>query len=368
MANNHFGVESTNDTADEDAAVEMRARRTVPRWYSTGIAFRTNMGKTTPVAQARSLTITPSHPYTDEHGRTPLVSFQLVSDLHLELVDTHQERLAIIPKPSCDILLLAGDIYVGRRDDFQNVIADISKHYKLVVYVPGNHEFYNGADEHNRRMVAMPMEHIKYHMIDACNRLGNVIMLDVDGGSTDKIVINNDVVLFGDTFWTNIPPESYPAAQYEMTDYIIIGRQDTYDKGRIRLLSPDVVSNLHDSARNRLAATMKEADDLHKQVVVLSHHAPSFAYRGPWTRRGADEQHYKGYYYASDMDEFLTNPPLTAWFHGHTHTHVDKATVHHTKVYSNARGYDRDYNPATSAYKPSIIVDVYADRTSSVRS
>lgn len=68
------------------------------------------------------------------------------SDLHLEFGRLNIEL------PDADILLLAGDIYVNylfnkhdSTDDVIDFFTEISKKYKNIIYVPGNHEYYDSS-------------------------------------------------------------------------------------------------------------------------------------------------------------------------------------------------------------------------------
>lgn len=65
--------------------------------------------------------------------------FQIYSDLHTEFSNTFPKIL-----PLCDTLILAGDICVITNKNFIPFMEYCSIHWKTIVYVLGNHEFYVG--------------------------------------------------------------------------------------------------------------------------------------------------------------------------------------------------------------------------------
>lgn len=71
------------------------------------------------------------------------VSFQVLSDLHLEI---NRQYLSYEIPVCAEHLILAGDI--GRLtdyEDYRNFLQKQTARFKLVFLIPGNHEFYNGT-------------------------------------------------------------------------------------------------------------------------------------------------------------------------------------------------------------------------------
>jgi predicted phosphohydrolase len=69
----------------------------------------------------------------------------IASDLHVEF---HKDKKQYIDRIFGDddpesIVVLAGDIDVGRTN-LKHTLAQIAEKFKYAVYVPGNHEYYNG--------------------------------------------------------------------------------------------------------------------------------------------------------------------------------------------------------------------------------
>lgn len=71
-----------------------------------------------------------------------MTKFKLVSDLHLEFYKEGDEvyRPPVEKDDANTVLLLAGDIHVGTKA--LPWIEEMTKRYRHVVYVLGNHEFY----------------------------------------------------------------------------------------------------------------------------------------------------------------------------------------------------------------------------------
>ena len=67
--------------------------------------------------------------------------FQIVSDIHLERADYN--CLEDILSPCADNLILAGDIGNPLHPNLDIFLAQVSKAFKTVIYIAGNHEFYN---------------------------------------------------------------------------------------------------------------------------------------------------------------------------------------------------------------------------------
>ncbi len=77
--------------------------------------------------------------------RFPKLSFQIVSDLHLEYNGAGAMK-DIIPK--AENLILAGDIGCPEQCSFSGFMSYVSNNWKNIIYVAGNHEYY---DQSGRR-------------------------------------------------------------------------------------------------------------------------------------------------------------------------------------------------------------------------
>ena len=247
------------------------------------------------------------------------MKIQLASDLHLEFGDIE------IKNNGADVLILSGDICVAnelvgdwesvKRTRFDNFFERVSKEFKNVVYVFGNHEHYHGD-------FATSAETIR----EAFKHLSNVHILDIDS-------VDIDGVLFvGGTLWTDCnkgDPLTLNALSGMMNDFRII-RND--EKAYIKL-KPENTVYRHRQTVGYFKTVLADRKD--SKVVVVGHHAPTFnsvheKYRNDQLINGG---------YASDLSEFiLDNPQIVLWTHGHMHDPCDYM-VGTTRVVCNPRGY-----------------------------
>ena len=73
------------------------------------------------------------------------MNFQLGSDFHIECFDNPNVSNFVIP--SSNVLVLCGDIgSLYKFDQLINFFKQLSKLYKKIIYIPGNHEFYTIKD------------------------------------------------------------------------------------------------------------------------------------------------------------------------------------------------------------------------------
>lgn len=243
------------------------------------------------------------------------------SDIHLEFGQRDFDL------PDADILLLAGDICVidhlrpfvftkfgsGTRQFF----IDVAAKYKTVIYIPGNHEFYDGCIEADISIVNdfLKDEGIENIIYSHCN---NVLIDDV------KFVFA--------TLWTDFNkgnPLVTNSVQHNMNDYqkIMIG-DFGLDSG-VRYITSADIEEIHNQHRNHIRHNIEC-----EKVVVMTHHAPNMLSRG---RSGLSTMDYA--YCCTDMDDvILDNEQIKYWVCGHTHTR-NSYMIGNTNVLSNCRGY-----------------------------
>jgi Icc-related predicted phosphoesterase len=258
------------------------------------------------------------------------MKINLVSDLHLEFGDC--------VLPGGDVLVLAGDIFLAR--DFKNettrtaqyrrfIDKELSK-YAKVIYVLGNHEHYHHKylDTYDVLQVAMP---------------DNVFMLE------NSMIEIEDVLFYGATLWSDFLKGDHFvmnfASQY-MNDFRVIKNYSTvpYTTGKF---TPHTALQVHKHSVNLLRGALSTCTPDAK-VVVVTHHAPTFA---------SVSQEFAGDHlngaYASDLSNLiLDNPVIKAWCHGHMHSTSDYM-VGSTRVMANPRGYvghsvNSDFDPSFS--------------------
>ena len=286
------------------------------------------------------------------------MKIKLVSDLHLEFSDVN-----IVNDQDYDVLILGGDICIaqdlhdhpepantadqlaiangtglGRRQmtaqRFRDFFKRCSFQFPHVIYIMGNHEFYNG-----KFYAAID------YMREECAKYPNVYMLEQD------MKIIDDVVFVGGTLWTNMnkrDPLTMHAIEGMMNDFRII-RNDARNYACMSALD---VAIRHDKTLAYIEHIVHEHKN--KKCVVVGHHSPSFQSAHPMY---AHETLMNGGYH-SDLSEFiLDHPQIKLWTHGHTH-HPFDYVIGETRVVCNPRGYENDGYSENSGWNPNILLEV----------
>jgi DNA repair exonuclease SbcCD nuclease subunit len=284
------------------------------------------------------------------------MKIKLVSDLHLEFSDIN-----ITNDDKCDVLILGGDIMVaadlhdhpafdfnpyshGAFEDlsrkqqrvarFRDFFKRCSFQFPHVVYVMGNHEFYNGRF----------YESID-HMREECAKFPNIYLLEND----TKVI--DDVTFIGATLWTDMnkgDPLTMHAIEGMMNDFRIIRN----DKREFARMSARDVASRHARSLQYFRSVLAEQHD--KKFVVVGHHSPSFksvheSYSTEYLMNGG---------YHSDLSEFIMDhPQIKLWTHGHTH-HPFDYMIGETRVVCNPRGYEADGYSENSGWNPNIVLEV----------
>jgi Icc-related predicted phosphoesterase len=250
----------------------------------------------------------------------------VISDLHIEFGTNWNP-----PKDlDADVIILAGDIHNGRK-----AFEWINRKFpgKQVIYVAGNHEYYN--HQHPGLRVQLNMEAHKYP---------NIHFLD------DTSVEIGGILFIGATLWTdyklfNSPPYSMHMCNEGMTDH------DVITMGRQRFMAEDA-RELHTESVKFIEEELfkvRNVSTVDKQkTVVITHHCPSAMSVAP---RFKMNEITPGF--ASDLSELIFKYEPTLWIHGHTHDAFDYE-LGVTRVVCNPHGYPRE----ASQYKPGVFVEV----------
>ena len=286
------------------------------------------------------------------------MKIKLVSDLHLEFSDINIQNT-----DNCDVLILGGDICVaqdlhdhpelvnssdqaaiaagtglGRRQQSAQRYRDFFKRcsfqFPHVIYIAGNHEFYNGK-------FYAGIDYLR----EECAKYPNVYFLEND----TKII--NDVTFVGATLWTDMnkgDPLTMHAIEGMMNDFRIIRN----DKRSFAPMSARDVADRHARTLGYFRSVLAEQHD--RKFVVVGHHSPSFQSMHPMYQ--AQTLMNGGYH--SDLSEFiLDHPQIKLWTHGHTH-HPFDYVIGETRIVCNPRGYENDGYSEQTGWNPNIVLEV----------
>lgn len=239
------------------------------------------------------------------------MKFYILSDLHTEFgreMDDNIVRSEIVEQ--CDVVVLAGDIGVG-RETFRYINYVLAGCGKPVVFVYGNHEFYN-RDISTVKAEALELDmSLDFHILD-----DNYV--DIDG-----------VRIHGATLWTDYnisgnQPLAMIDAAAMMNDCRLIR-----DHGE--RINPQYLLDAH----NKSVEILSENIDVGMKNVVITHHAPCGDSIHPRYRNARDS--HMNASFASDLTHlFGDHVPL--WVHGHMHDSFDYVK-YGTRVVCNPRGY-----------------------------
>lgn len=286
------------------------------------------------------------------------MKIKLVSDIHLEFSD-----FFIKNDNNYDVLILGGDICIaqdlhdhpalsntsdqaaiangtglGRRQAaaqrFRDFFKRCSFQFPHVIYIAGNHEFYNGK-------FFAGIDHLR----NECANYPNVYFLERDVKRID------DVLFLGGTLWTDcnkMDPLTLHALPDMMNDFRII-RNDY--AGYRTLKAADIVDR-HRKTLDYFRVVL--ADNKDTKCVVVGHHSPSHMSIHP---QYAHDQIMNGGYHSDLSDFILDHPQIKLWTHGHTHHYFDYM-IGDTRVVCNPRGYENDGYSEETGYRDDLILEV----------
>jgi hypothetical protein len=269
----------------------------------------------------------------------------VISDLHLEFGD--------LELPGGDVLILSGDVCESRtllkyKYDPLNIMTELDNpkrmdraqrffieecaKYRHVLYVMGNHEHYHGRYDKT-------VHELKATVPDNVTVLENE-NIEIDG-----------VLFLGATLWTDCNkgnPMCHQVLKYGMNDYraITIKHHNIYRK-----LDPKDTAETHMRTKEYFKTMLELNRD--KNVVVCTHHAPSYA--SVHEHYAHDTDMNGGY--ASDLSEFiLDHENIRFWTHGHMHDPSDYM-IGQCRVICNPRGY-RGYETQANIFDPTVGFDI----------
>jgi len=233
------------------------------------------------------------------------VFIRLLSDLHQEfrLYDVQP-----LPEDSDTILVLAGDINIGT--DACDFVMEQSERFAHVIYILGNHEFYNNDLEQVAADVANELEDFP-----------KVSFLD------NSSVVLGDVRFIGSTLWSDMDnenPTSMWRIEQSLNDFDLIK-----NNGK-KIFAPDVIEMFH---QNMTYLDEALAEPHEGPTVVVTHHLPSYKSVHPIFA----ESLINGAF-ASNCEKLMYEHDIAYWLHGHTHQTV-AYEVEGCKVRMNPFGY-----------------------------
>ncbi len=181
-----------------------------------------------------------------------LMKIQIASDLHLEFPENRRwlEENKLIP--AGEALILAGDIVALKYKEKAQPFYDyIRPHFKQIISIFGNHEFYHGEID-----FAYPSYVKKLHE--------NHILIN------NKSLVYQKVKFICSTLWSAVPDKDKLEIESRMNDYHII-----YQNKLERI----PITAAHTNFFNKISLKFIQEElkkDFKGKIVVVTHHLPSY--------------------------------------------------------------------------------------------
>lgn len=244
----------------------------------------------------------------------------LASDLHLEFGDIELKNTE-----NADVLVLAGDICVIDHFRYGNHYAEryfnffkrVSEEFPQVIYILGNHEFYDYE-------IVAAEEKIKYCL----NHLENVHVL------CDETYDLDGYTFIGGTLWTNCNNDYNTMRDVErmMHDFACIKDGTKAINGTKKFL-PEDAAHRNKKFLDYIDAVI--ANDPTGKYIVAGHHGATLKSVHP--KYAAHKTINFGF--VNDLEDYIAyRDKILLWVHGHTHDPFDYM-IGTTRVCCNPRGY-----------------------------
>jgi len=244
------------------------------------------------------------------------VRIRILSDLHLEAWPFDP------PPAAADVVVLAGDIHNGPAGiEWAKARFDAP-----VLYVPGNHEPYDGELHATRAALR-----------DAAAATGVRLL---DPGET----VIGGVRFLGCTLWTDFALAGEAGRGLALGKYAAWLVDYRAIRWRDRPFSVADSTGLHALERAWLARGLQRP--FAGPTVVITHHVPHPASIAP-----KFATHPLNPAFVSNLEDLMGHAAL--WIHGHTHQAFDY-TVRGTRVVCNARGYPGE----ATGFRADLVVEI----------
>lgn len=252
-----------------------------------------------------------------------MTSFQIASDLHIEYKNDEVPDPLTLITPSSDILILAGDIgSLYKYDQLKTFLIKLCVHFKAVLYVPGNHEYYKIQGYNPCTMNTL---FNKLKTIEKC--IGNLYILNRTS------VQINDVCIAGCTLWTK--PE------IKIPSFIV----------RVHGMNTEIYSKKYHEDLRYIENMVDYCKKKKYKLVVVTHHCPTYSVIKHYKKK---KDKYISLY-ASNLDYLLTKENVHTWIAGHLHSNFDLITEGGTHLVGNQVGKPRD---RITDYNKNMVINI----------
>jgi Calcineurin-like phosphoesterase len=243
------------------------------------------------------------------------MTFQLLSDLHLEFYPNFESQILPLLKSKAEHLILAGDICEAKNyQRFEWFFGWCSRNFTKTFYVLGNHEFYNSNDVsllsrysfqthiEDKANQNIPIPEQLFQEFCTFNNIENITICR----DFEPIDLGNNTLVMGDSTWTN----------FNEGDLLTMMNCDAMMNDNRVGSTPSVLTyNWHQKAIQSLTAQLAKIKNSNTKIVLFTHHpitnqciAPKYI----GSKIGAG--------FTSNYDQLITNNPSIKYIcSGHTH-------------------------------------------------
>ncbi len=247
------------------------------------------------------------------------MKLHVLSDLHTEFADFSS------PGTEADVVVLAGDIGVGLGG-----IEWAARRFSEVpvIYVPGNHEFYD-------------------HDIGFTDELKATAPANIHILNNDKLELD-DVRFVGSTLWTDFKLHGEAEAWFARRRAERLMEDFTSIRNGGRRFTPEDSVAVHQTSKTWLVGELESEFD--GPTVVVTHHLPAST---SIAKRYASDPLNPAF--ASRLEDVIEKYRPELWIHGHTHVPCDYE-LFDTRIVCNPGGYPGENR--RSEFRDDLVVSV----------
>jgi predicted phosphohydrolase len=252
-----------------------------------------------------------------------MTKFQIVSDLHIEYKTNEVPDPLTLITPSADILILAGDIgSFYKYDQLKIFLVKLCSYFKVVIYVPGNHEYYSVYGYKPQKMDELFNNFIKIE-----ETIHNLYILNRSS------VYIGDVCIVGCTLWSD--------PKVHVPNFIV----------RIPEMNTKEYNKKHIEDLSYIKKMIRYCQRKELKIFVITHHCPTYSVIT--TKKKIKDKYIS--MYASDLDYLLNKEKVHTWVAGHIHINFDLITEGGTRLVGNQLGKPKDH---ITDYNKSMVISI----------
>ena len=172
------------------------------------------------------------------------------------------------------------------------------EYFKLVIYVPGNHEYYK-----INNIPGVDIFTLYQRLLNIEKSIENLYIL-----CSDSILLG-DVCIAGCTLWSDI--------EIPLPKYLV----------RIHDIDKDIYNSMHKNDVEYIENMIKKCKKHNYKLLIVTHHCPIYK-----TLVGSHKKKKFHSLYATNLSRLLSKENVHTWICGHVHNNFDFITEKGTRV------------------------------------